>query len=792
MNSETESINTAFNDMYYNRMTPQTTLDSFGELLRAHDARCKAEVLRRLGEGKSQVEKNLLMRTIADAFSASSHLESKGEMYARVQPAPARMRELVDRPDSKGKPQGPRRGDHVYDVPICDGLRAIVRDNPDILAAWRDVAGTWASPKAGEHVTVYCDITDGSVFRQHPELGINADRTDGALRLGFILYYDEVEVCNAIGHNCGVHKIGLFYWSLINYDPSVRMDLSNIHLATVVLDADVSYYGVEQIVSGPPAEPDWPHGTSIGASLRALDRGITLSQSEGGAFVDILTRGWLVVVSADNPAAALLTGTMGGTGANRFCRQCNVDRRKHGFDAPCSFVSDRAPAPPLRTQAGRLQDMNDCGDNETKMKSAGWNSWAHAFSRCGPHFDFLTSVPEDCMHDLLEGITKGELAHFIFYCERIKQYFALDDLNQWLDKFSWPEGRRPCPYFTRSFLSGETAAKGQGKARKRKKQACAEVESSDVSYVPKAGAHVHMTSGQMLTFARHSSQLFINLGVPLDDPAFQAWRSHMCLINKLMQHSLTADEVLEIDQLIIHHQEQLKALSHAYPNIWKPKHHYICHFPLDIWHFGPPRHYWCMRFEAMNQVFKKIAVGGSYRDTTRRLAEFWCMRSALARQRRRPWEDWATTRIAQGSEMLSLSRGDAPAHVQAALEAFAEVFGDHLTTSLILELHHDGHTITAESWLYLTLDTVAEPILASLHPHSGMFTMDGAYFFHLMVHPQVALSKPTPLRTAHVPASLELVPMIVSLDEIVEMAVLWPSASEEGEQGNTRWDFTEV
>ena len=701
----------------------------------------------------------------------------------------------MDRPDSQGKAQGPRRGDHVYDVPICDGLKAIVRDNPGVLQTWREAANNWAKPKPGESITVYADVTDGSVFREHPELGAAADRSDGALRLGIILYYDEVEVCNALGHNTGVHKIGLFYWGLLNYDPSVRMDLSNIQLATVVLDADVSYYGIEQIVSGPPGEPNWPKGTSIGASLRALDSGMNLQRSEGGDYVDVLTRGWLIVVSADNPAAALLTGTMVTTGANRFCRQCTINRNKVGFDAPCSFVSDRAPAPPLRTQADRRKDMEECGNDLKKMTAAGWKSWSHAFSRCGPHFDFLVGIPEDCMHDLLEGITKGELAHFIFYCERVKGYFSLDDLNRQLDTYPWPGGTRPCPYFTRSFLSGETAATGREKAAKRKKRADEEEEeeSTATGYVPKSGAHVQMSAGQMLTLAQHSIHLFVALGVPMEDQAFQAWQTHMRLLNLLMQHSLTPDEVLEIDSAIIDHQEQLRALSDIYPNIWKPKHHYACHFPLDIWHFGPPRHYWCMRFEAMNQVFKKIAVGGSYRDTTRRLAEFWCMRSALARQRNRAWEDWATTRVVKGTETLTLARAHARDHVQAAIELFPDSFAESVTTSLIEQLQHDSHTIyTGESWLYITTDSKAEPMLVSLDPHSGIFTVDGAYFFHVLIHTDATLSGERSLRTATLPHPPPApVSEVISLDEILTMTVLWPSSHEEVE-GGTRWTFAEV
>jgi hypothetical protein len=439
--------------------------------------------------------------------------------------------------------------------------------------------------------------------------------------------------------------------------------------------------------------------------------------------------------------------------------------------------------------------MEACKDDEKLMTAAGWKSWSHAFTRCGPHFDFLVCVPEDLMHDFFEGITKGEVAHFIFYCERIKEHFTLDDLNRQLDMYQFPDGGRPVPYFTDGFMKGEGVTTGAEKAKKRKKN---KEETEDdttqdgVKYVPKAGAHVHMTAGQMLTFVRHSFQIFLNLGVPEDDPALQVWQLHVTLVNLLMQHSLSLQQVAEIDALIVQHQEGLAGLSRVYPNIWKPKHHYICHFPLDILHFGPPRHYWCMRFEALNQVFKRIAVGGSYRDTTRRLAEFWCMRSALARQRQTSWEDWATTRVVKGMHALTCTRETAGSHVVDALDTWPTLFGESVTTSLISELQHNGRTITTLSWLYLTLDTDrAETILASLHPHSGIFSVDSGYFFHLVIHPNVGLSHPVPLRSAHVPASIELQHQIVSLDEIVEMHVLWPCASLDVLDGKL-WHFTEM
>ena len=120
------------------------------------------------------------------------------------------------------------------------------------------------------------------------------------------------------------------------------------------------------------------------------------------------------------------------------------------------------------------------------------------------------------------------------------------------------------------------------------------------------------------------------------------------------------------------------------------------------------------------------------------------------------------------------------------------MFGDELMTSLVTELQHNGHTITADSWLYLKLDSRDEPMLVSLDPLSGMFTVDGNYFLHVMVYHGVALSNPTPLRTACIPGSLEPVSEILSLDEIAEIAVLWPSDCEGLEQGETQWTFSSV
>ena len=67
-----------------------------------------------------------------------------------------------------------------------------------------------------------------------------------------------------------------------------------------------------------------------------------------------------------------------------------------------------------------------------------------------------------------------------------------------------------------------------------------------------------------------------------------------------------------------------------YQDLFKPKAHWYSHFPTDIMQFGTTRQYWCMRFEALNQFFKRVATHGSYRDTLYRYPTLVAPARALA------------------------------------------------------------------------------------------------------------------------------------------------------------------
>ena len=102
------------------------------------------------------------------------------------------------------------------------------------------------------------------------------------------------------------------------------MAFHNLHLATVALVSDIDYYGISQVVSGLPGD------SSFGSSLTSLDSGIKI----GGQLV----RGWVVVVSADYPAAGLLAGFKKSVSANLFCRECDCDKSDKAYPCPMQLV----------------------------------------------------------------------------------------------------------------------------------------------------------------------------------------------------------------------------------------------------------------------------------------------------------------------------------------------------------------------------------------------------------------------------------------------------------------------
>ena len=84
------------------------------------------------------------------------------------------------------------------------------------------------------------DVVDGEVCRTHQFF------SESCRYLKVILYYDEVELCNALSPQS--QKIGFFYWMLGNLPPEERFKFENIRLLCMAKYTDIDTYGIDAIL----------------------------------------------------------------------------------------------------------------------------------------------------------------------------------------------------------------------------------------------------------------------------------------------------------------------------------------------------------------------------------------------------------------------------------------------------------------------------------------------------------------------------------------------------------------
>ena len=94
-----------------------------------------------------------------------------------------------------------------------------------------------------------------------------------------------------------------------------------------------------------------------------------------------------------------------------------------------------------------------------------------------------------------------------------------------------------------------------------------------------------------------------------------------------LRHSFSLADVTGLDQLVKDHQSLFLKVK-EYDGLWKPKHHFATHLPVDLLRFGPLRGYWCMSFEGFNKVVKRATEISNYRSEDVFVMEHWMMHSA--------------------------------------------------------------------------------------------------------------------------------------------------------------------
>lgn len=186
-------------------------------------------------------------------------------------------------------------------------------------------------------------------------------------------------------------------------------------------------------------------------------------------------------------------------------------------------------------------------------------------------FHVTQNFAVDIMHDIFEGVCHYDICHIIVKLIDM-QYFSLNILNDRKLMFNYGdiEIDHISPAITQSNL---------------------------------ANFHLKMTAREMMTFI-HLFPLMIGDFVPKDDEVWLFLLNLLEIIDTLLSYEIPRDLAERLQFLIKRHHSQY---THLFNDTLKPKHHLMVHYYNVILKSGPPRNYWCFRFEAKHKEFKSYA-----------------------------------------------------------------------------------------------------------------------------------------------------------------------------------------
>ena len=284
--------------------------------------------------------------------------------------------------------------------------------------------------------------------------------------------------------------------------------------------------------------------------------GITFQSKQNNTEQQI--QGTIASISADNLGAHDLAGFSKCFSSGRICRYCmchyNEMKEKHN---PLDFV--------LRTPFNHNIHLNAIRMDHTLQSVYGVTSSCPFSELCG--FSPAISFPPDIMHDCLEGVIPYFLQHLVNSLA-----ISISDVNQKL----------------KSFCFG----------------------SADQKNAPKSvNSNVFHLNGKISASASEARCVFRLLPFVIGDEVSSsnnAWKLYLLLCDIFDIILAPKIDSSDLNYLSVLLSSFLSSFSKFSPELYKPKFHFLMHYPRMIKMYGPFRNVWCMRFESFHQKIKKI------------------------------------------------------------------------------------------------------------------------------------------------------------------------------------------
>ena len=324
--------------------------------------------------------------------------------------------------------------------------------------------------------------------------------------------------------------------------------------------------------------------SSFGGCMRRFKNGVQLALPNQDP--NRLYFGALLLVSADFPAAGQFCGTKESVSARYFCRHCYISQENR--TQVVNYMKGDLAFCRFRTHESHMGDICDVAESRTLSCGRGVNPWGTPL--CEPYIPWARSIeitPEDAMHDYLAGQLAAEM-HVAFKCfakSDLHPNFSRVALNKAWAEWPWKEttsNTAPRPLRARAFEGDPEEAKST-----RLCLTCAQVMQVALVLVPL------LTRGDRpLVDMSEGDEVVTSLAL------------HCKVLALCLKDEYSLAEIRHLQVLML---EQHLLLKKVHPKLAKRhKFHFTLHIPSQILQFGPPRTYWCMRFEAKHQEIKAL------------------------------------------------------------------------------------------------------------------------------------------------------------------------------------------
>lgn len=319
--------------------------------------------------------------------------------------------------------------------------------------------------------------------------------------------------------------------------------LSEIFLAALINAKDLKKFGNDSCFK------------NLVVELNFLEKeGISIKTSSGTKNVHFI----LGLVIGDNLGLNCICDFSQSFSTNYFCRFCKTDK------SLTKYLTEENESM-LRNIENYQSDLEI---NDFKLTGIYRECILNQISS----FPVTTNYCVDVMHDIFEGICHYNICHILKYYILEVRIISLETLNNRKQHFNYGAieiGNNSHPIEKHHLLNN----------------------------------HLKMSAREIMCFINFLPLMIGDL-IPNNDDVWLFFFNFLEIIDILMSYTLTKDLISHLKRLIKEHNSDYITL---FKDTLKPKHHFLIHYPLIIDKSGPPRHFWCFKYESKHKELKMYA-----------------------------------------------------------------------------------------------------------------------------------------------------------------------------------------